>query len=241
MKQRVINLLVSIIFDFSIGFLLFVILVLTFIGACSVSGYSKETDLLKGAKSEIIYVKLKAPHKVPIEISEIYPFGTLSKEPKYYIPEELTRTEILEETIPEKAIEYLPMVEEICDDYYFVKDLDLIILSIMKTETNFTPNLSSSDGTGCIGLMQVNQSIHQDRAAKLGVENLWDPYGNILVATDLLEDLYYNYANESIELAVMMYNMNFKTARQLYSEGKLSNYAEKVFEYTGQLQEDLYG
>ena len=42
----------------------------------------------------------------------------------------------------------------------------------------------------CIGLMQVSEKWHKDRMERLGVESLYDPYGNMLVAADYLTELF---------------------------------------------------
>ena len=42
---------------------------------------------------------------------------------------------------------------------------------------------------GCIGLMQVYEKYHKDRMKRLGVTDLYDPYSNILVGTDILMEL----------------------------------------------------
>lgn len=118
-------------------------------------------------------------------------------------------------------------IEEVAKSYDFVEDLDCLIYAMISCESNFDPTVK--DSAGCIGLMQVSPYWHSDRAAKLGVDDLWDPYGNILTGTDFLEDLYYNYANRDIKLAVMMYNMNFADAKRIYNSGRLSSYATEVF------------
>lgn len=105
---------------------------------------------------------------------------------------------------------------------------------MIQVESNFQPNLTSS--AGCIGLMQVSPYWQSDRAAKLGVDDLWNPYSNILVGVDFLEDLYYNYAHRDIVLAVMMYNMNFERAKYMYYTGKRSQYAVDVFRIFDELK-----
>lgn len=125
---------------------------------------------------------------------------------------------------------YFGYVNEICEDYKFVDDLPMLIMAMMEVESNFDPTVTDATGSGCIGLMQVSPYWQKDRAERLGVTDLWDEYGNILVAVDCLQDLYYNYTNEDIVLSVMMYNMDFTSARKLYNNGQWSQYAIKVFD-----------
>lgn len=144
--------------------------------------------------------------------------------------------------IPEPKVEewkipdnpYILEIEEVAKSYDIVDDLDLLIYAMIQVESNFQPNLTSS--AGCIGLMQVSPYWQSDRATKLGVDDLWDPYSNILVGVDLLEDLYYNYAHRDIVLAVMMYNMNFERAKYMYYTGKRSQYAVDVFRIFDELK-----
>lgn len=157
--------------------------------------------------------------------------------------EEVLMTSICEAEIPKSPIGRIPVipvvqansaivtytryVNDICANYEFVDDLPHLIMAMMEVESNFDPSVISS--AGCIGLMQVSPYWQTERAESLDVYDLWDPYGNILVAVDLLQDLYYNYANEDIVLAVMMYNMDFSKARSMYLNGQWSPYATKVF------------
>lgn len=132
---------------------------------------------------------------------------------------------------------YLHYIDKIVNGrgYDFYPDLDLLVQSIMEIESHFQPNLVSS--AGCVGLMQVSPYWHAQRAAKLGVRDLFDPYGNILVAVDLIKDLYFNYADQDMILTVMMYNMPFQRARQmLYEEKTVSIYARDVFRTFKQLK-----
>lgn len=137
---------------------------------------------------------------------------------------------IPEPKIPEWGIPdnpYILEIEEVCKGYTIVDDLDLLVYAVIKVESDFNPNLTSS--AGCIGLMQVSPYWQKDRADALCVTDLWDPYSNILVGVDFLGDLYYNYANRDIVLTVMMYNMNFTRAKTMYYSGKWSQYAVDVF------------
>lgn len=98
-----------------------------------------------------------------------------------------------------------------------------LIKSIIKQESNFNPECYYN---GCYGLMQINKRWHIQRMKKLGVTDLNDPYGNILVGVDYLKEL--NTKHKDIRLTLMMYNMDHKSAMRLYKQGKLSKYAKEV-------------
>lgn len=136
----------------------------------------------------------------------------------------------IEETEIEKPLQgkdlYISYINEICNEYDFYPDLPYLVQSIMEVESNYIPDLRSS--ANCIGLMQVSEYWQSDRAASLGVTDMWDPYSNILIGVDLLEDLYFNYANQDIVLAIMMYNMDFSSARAIRRAGGQTDYARTV-------------
>lgn len=86
---------------------------------------------------------------------------------------------------------YLSYVDEITSTIY--TDVDpLLVKAIIYHESRFDPDASNSSG-GTIGLMQISPKWHTNRADDLGV-SLTDPYGNILVGCDILNELYKSYS-----------------------------------------------
>lgn len=125
---------------------------------------------------------------------------------------------------------YISYTYDICEkyNYDFYPDLPLLIQAIIEIESNYIPTARSS--ANCIGLMQTSEYWQADRAARLGVTDMWDPYGNILVGTDFLQDLYFNYANKDMILSLMMYNMDFSDARKIRKAGSQTLYVTNVFQ-----------
>lgn len=189
--------------------------------------YSKQTDALLYLDSRISSIE-ETTHEARVDVYHHY---IVEYENINDIQESMAPTN--ETPIPEDC-PYSDEIKQVCEKYDFVDNLPLLIYSMMKVESEFNPNVTSS--AGCIGVMQVSPYWQADRAAKLGVTDLWDPYSNVLVATDLLEDLYFNYAKEDIVLAVMMYNMNFTRAKTMYYNGNWSKYAIDVFGIFDNLQ-----
>lgn len=62
------------------------------------------------------------------------------------------------------------------------------VCAIIYHESRFDPNATNSK-TGVKGLCQINPRWHSKRAANLGVTDLYDPWGNILVCYDILNEL----------------------------------------------------
>lgn len=125
-------------------------------------------------------------------------------------------------------------VDDICELYDAIDPA--IVKAIIWQESRFEPTCVG-DGGYSIGLMQVSTRWHMERAYSLGVTDLSDPYGNILVGVDYLNDLLKN--NDDLGLALMLYNMNHRDAYNLYKSGKLSSYARTVLAKAEEYREEV--
>jgi len=113
-------------------------------------------------------------------------------------------------------------VREICAKYDN-KVAPEIIMSMIEHESNYNPKAKVGS---CLGLMQVSSRWHANRASRLGVSNFYDPYSNILLGVDYLNELLSQY--KDIRLVLMLYNMNHNDAISMYHQGKISTYAKSV-------------
>lgn len=96
---------------------------------------------------------------------------------------------------------YLSMVDYISEKHY--PELDkAIVQAVMETESNYDPN--AGNPSGAIGLMQIIPKWHRHRAEKYGLHDLWDPYTNILVGMDLINESYQKYGD--YQQALYVYN-----------------------------------
>lgn len=85
------------------------------------------------------------------------------------------------------AERYASYVDEITSQIY--TDVDpLRVKAIIYHESRYVPDIVN-EITGVIGLTQINPKWHSERATSLGVNDLSDPYGNILVCCDILHEL----------------------------------------------------
>lgn len=119
-------------------------------------------------------------------------------------------------------------------------DIDsAILVSLVDSES--TRNIWAVNGTHK-GLTQVTAKWHQDRMDRLGVEDLYDPYGSILVCADYLDELLgigeKKGYGRSIEYALMRYNMATDTANSMYARGEISGYAKKIVKRASDYQEE---
>ncbi len=91
-----------------------------------------------------------------------------------------------EEFLTEEEL-YKNYISEIVKTHY--PDLDSnLIAAIVYHESRFRPDVVNKK-TNATGLMQILPKWHTERAHKLGVTDLSDPYGNILVGCDILNEV----------------------------------------------------
>ena len=160
-----------------------------------------------------------------------------AKPPVYiYVYEPIKNLETEEVVVKEtKSLTQEELIDtyivEICKDYNVEPTL---IQSIVWHESRYDPTVSNGQ---CIGLMQVSKKWHGERAKKLGVKDLYDPYGNILVGVDYIHELLTKY--EDPALALMMYNMSHATAKRLYNNGIISEYAKAVLIRADKIKQEV--
>ena len=118
--------------------------------------------------------------------------------------------------------------EEIGELYGICPEL---LMSIIEHESG--GNQYAENGS-CKGLMQVSVRWHSDRMEKLGVTDIYDEYGNILVATDYISELREDYPDVAILL--MVYNGDSKAYDAMYGNADISYYATSVLERSAELE-----
>ena len=128
--------------------------------------------------------------------------------------------------------EYQEYCVEIGESYGICPEL---LMAMIESESSGIPDAANGS---CKGLMQVSERWHKDRMERLGVTDIYDPYGNILAATDYLRELFEKY--EDVGMVLMVYNGDSRATD--YAEGKceLSGYATKILDRSAEL-ERLHG
>lgn len=102
-----------------------------------------------------------------------------------------------------------------------------LIIAIIDKESDFNPNARSRSGDS--GLMQVNDCNLATLKRELGIDNIYDPYQNILGGTYILSECLED-ADGDIQLALMCYNMGTKNARNCWKRGVYSSeYSRDVY------------
>lgn len=108
-----------------------------------------------------------------------------------------------------------------------------LLMSIAYYESRYQADAKNGS---CIGLMQVNVKAHKDRLEYYGfTENdMYDEYKNMIVASDILEELFLEY--EDVGAVLCKYNGDSKGFRAYKEYGLLPKYAQKVLAKSEELE-----
>lgn len=134
---------------------------------------------------------------------------------------------IMVEAAQSQKEEWEDYIEIIAADYNICPEL---VEAVIERESSWRPDAVNGS---CIGLMQINPEYHAARMERLGVENLLDPYDNILVGTDFLAELFWEYGD--IYAVLMYYNAGYDGLRA-WRAGEYSDYTVKVAERSAELE-----
>lgn len=134
-----------------------------------------------------------------------------------------------EELSPEEVID--GYIVDICEGYDVEPSL---VQSIVWHESRYLPDATNGD---CVGLMQISTYWHTDRAKRLGVTDFYDPYSNILLGVDYLNELLIQYKDPI--LVLMLYNMKHDTAKSMYAQGHISEYASSVLARSDKIKQEV--
>ena len=126
----------------------------------------------------------------------------------------------ISETARKACIEY-GLQYDICPE---------LLMAIIETESS---GRADTNNGGCMGLMQISVKWHVDRMARLGVTDIFDERGNVLVGTDYLSELKETYGD--LAMVLMVYNGDSR-AKEFYETGKISEYALKIMERSAELE-----
>lgn len=209
-------------------FVIVIVLILLFVSLVIIRSNKGE------ATPGIIFETEKIDFPEPIIIKSSNFKEEFEKELPTYVPEVVEVVEVVaiekpifKETIITDAVidQY---VEEVCAIYTNIEPA--LVKSVIWHESRYKPNTTGTSGD--LGLMQVITKWHKARMKRLGVTNLYDPYGNILVGVDYLSEIQNN--TNDISLTLMTYNMGSTRAKKLHSQGIISKYALSVMDRAGE-------
>lgn len=186
----------------------------------------------------------------PYETVEVTAVDTgleeMSKVESLAVETDLAETESLSETSVETEVlieEEKPRffdvpLDEDLQTYIFELSEDIgidpaIVIAIIEKESNYDISAVGDHGRS-LGLMQIQFRWHTARMASLGCDDLLDARQNVCVGIDILADLLEE--GKSIEWVLMAYNGGHTYADRLASEGRVSEYANKIIEIANELE-----
>jgi len=114
-------------------------------------------------------------------------------------------------------------IYKICEEYGIPQE---IVLAMIYRESHYDMNAIGDNGRS-FGYMQVMEMWHIDRMERLGVNDLLEPHGNILVAVDYLAELHEMYGD--LEKALIAYNCGPVLANEFFQQGiNQTSYSEAI-------------
>lgn len=170
----------------------------------------------------------------------VYPYNTMSADWglelyesgfKYYqIPQEY-----IDEggCFPEVVQAYLwCLCEERGINYY-------VVVALIERESRYQWDATGDNGNSK-GYMQIYENWHKERMEAEGVTDLYDPYGNIRVGLNFLQELTGGGVNADYHYVLMSYNMGESRAKALYKKGIYSTeYSIGILQRAQELQQEL--
>ena len=136
-----------------------------------------------------------------------------------------------EQVIEEPTVLYfdVPLSEDLQDHIFAeceTRGIDpAMIIAMIERESRFDVDAIGDSGRS-YGLMQIQPKWHGARMEKLGCDDLLDPYQNVTVGIDLLEELIAR--GKGVEWALMAYNGGPSYANRLSEKSIVSDYAASV-------------
>lgn len=140
--------------------------------------------------------------------------GVVESTPTYYV-------EVVDGYITEDSLKSI--CEHIGNAYGIQPEL---LQAIACIESNCKVN--AIGGSNDSGLCQIIPRWHGDRMRKLGITDIFDPYSNILLCADIIDELQNTKYGNDIIFVLMAYNMGPYGALKPYESGTVSNYATEV-------------
>jgi hypothetical protein len=135
---------------------------------------------------------------------------------------------------PEVAQVYLWCIcEEAGVDYYTA-------LALIERESGYRYDAIGDSGNSK-GLMQIQEKWHTERMEALGVTDLYNPYANMEVGVNYLKEIQDRYLASSGEHCVLMvYNMGYSRANELWAEGVYSTaYTRQILQRAQEIKQEL--
>ena len=189
-------------------------------GVLSVLGADKPEEVVKPKE---IHILPKLPAKPTIPVLEPKEEDTTKSELSYFI--EIENGFVVEESL-----------YSICEYVGSMYDIEPELLqAIAWVESRYKVDAVSHSNAK--GICQIMEKWHSGRMQKLGVEDIFDPYGSVLLCADIIDELRtYTYGHD-INFVLMAYNMGADGAAIQHESGRVTRYAIDVMNKYNELKE----
>lgn len=105
-----------------------------------------------------------------------------------------------------------------------------LLMAMVEKESSGNPK---AENGSCKGLMQISERWHKDRMERLGVTDIYDEYGNIILGADYISEL----REDCVDISYVLdtYNGNSK-AKFNYENGIMSKYSTWILNRSAELE-----
>lgn len=114
-----------------------------------------------------------------------------------------------------------------------------VVVALIERESRYQWDASGDNGNSK-GYMQIYENWHKERMEAEGVTDLYNPYGNIRVGLNFLQELTGGGVNADYHYVLMSYNMGESRAKAFYEKGIYSTeYSTGILQRAQELQQEL--
>lgn len=170
----------------------------------------------------------------------IYPFNTMSED----WGSELYESGFKYYQIPEKYTQEGGCFPEVVQAYLWslCKERELnyyVVVALIERESRYKWDASGDNGNSK-GYMQIYEKWHIDRMEAEGATDLYNPYENIRVGLNFLQELTDGAVNADYHYVLMSYNMGESRAKELNRKGVYSSkYSTGILQRAQEIQQEL--
>ena len=128
---------------------------------------------------------------------------------------------------PVRAAEIPEDIKTYCEEVGEVNGIAPELLeAIAYCESGFQDHATNKAGT-CFGLCQIYKKFHVERMERLGVSDIFDRKGNIMICGDILGELFEEH--EDVGLVLLIYGgASDKTKERYLKDGTLPKWASRI-------------
>lgn len=117
-------------------------------------------------------------------------------------------------------------------DYYTV-------VAMIERESGYKYD-AVGDGGKSVGYLQIGERWHKDRMEAEYVADLSNPYGNIRVGLNYLQELSKRYGDSGMNCILMAYNMGESGAKKYWSKGIYSTeYSRGILARAEEIRQEI--